>query len=67
MFFKDHVATDLHKRAMALWAKKAASSLMEFAPIARAMGHISKAARLKIKRKKDIAYTIAKENLWSYL
>ena len=64
---KDHVATDMHKRAMELEAKKAASSLMEYAPIAcireMAQANLSKAARLKIKRKMDIAYTIAKENL----
>ena len=62
---KDHVATDIHKRAMSLEAKKAASSLMEYAPIvrAKAQANLSEAARLKVKRKMDIAYTIAKENL----
>ena len=50
---------------MALEAKKVASSLMEYAPAVRAMAqaNLSEAARLKIKRKMDIAYTIAKENL----
>ena len=56
------MATDMNKQAMALEAKKAASSLMECAPIVRAMAqaNLSEAARLKIKRKMDIAYTIAK-------
>ena len=35
--FKDHVATNMHKQTMALEAKEIASSLMEYAPIARAM------------------------------
>ena len=62
--FKDHVATNMHKGAMALEAKEAASSLMEFAPTAKEMAqsNLSEASRLKIKRKMDIAYTIAKEN-----
>ena len=61
--FKDHVATDMHKQAMALEAKEAANSLMEYASIARAIpqANLSKAAWLKIKRKMDIAYTIAKD------
>ena len=41
---------------------------MEYPPIVRAMAqaYLSKAARLKIKRKMDIAYIITKENLGSY-
>ena len=50
---------------MALEAKEAASSLIEYAPVVREMAqaNLSKATRLKIKRKMDIAYTITKENL----
>ena len=62
---KDHVATEMHKRAMVLEAKKSASSLMEYAPVvwAVAQANLSKAARVKIKSKMDITYTISKENL----
>ena len=65
MTIKDHTATDMHKRAMELEAKKAASRLMVYVPVVRDMAqtNLSKAAKLKIKRKMDIAYTIAKENL----
>ena len=65
MTFKDHAATDMHKRAMTLEAKEAASSLMEYARIARAMtqANLTKAAKLKVKRKMDVAYTIAKKTL----
>ena len=50
---KDHKATNMYKQAMALEAKEAASSLMEYAPVVRAMAqtNLSKAARLKIKEK----------------
>ena len=59
--FKDHAATNMHKRTMVLEAKEAASSLMEYVPIARAMvrDNLSKAAKLKIKG----YYTSTKENL----
>ena len=52
-------------RAMALEAKEAGSGLMEYALVVRAMAqaNLSEAARLKINRKMDIAYIIAKENL----
>jgi len=63
--FKDHAATDMHRRAMALEAKESARSVMEYAPIARAMAqaNLSEVAKLRIKKKFDIAYMIAKENL----
>ena len=39
--------------------------MIEYAPIARAMAQVnlSAAAKLRIKRKFDVAYMIAKENL----
>ena len=62
--FKDHIATDMHHRAMALEAKKSASSGMEYALVVRTMAqaNLSEAAKLRIKKKIDIAYMIAKEN-----
>ena len=55
----------MHKRAMHVEAKEAASSLMECAPITKAMAqaNLSETARLKNKRKMDIVYTITKKNL----
>jgi len=63
--FKDHVATDMHQRAMTLEAKESASSVMEYAPITRSMAqtNLSEAEKLKIKKKFDMAHMIAKENL----
>ena len=60
---KDHAAIDMHKRAMVLEAKEAASSLMEYAHIARAMAQVNRyeTTKLNIKRKMDIAYTITKK------
>jgi len=56
--FKDHAATEMHQRAMSLEAKEKSASVMEYAPIARAMAHVnlSKADKVKIKKKMDIAY-----------
>jgi len=63
--FKDHAATDMHRRAMELEAKESARSVMKYAPTARAMAqaNLSEVAKLRIKKKFDIAYMIAKENL----
>ena len=62
--FKDHAATDMHRRAMGLQAKESASSIMEYAPIARTMAQasLSETAKVSIKKKFDIAYVMAKEN-----
>ena len=59
--FKDHAATDMHRRAMALEAKESARSVMEYAPIARTMAqaNLSEAAKLSLKKKFDIAYISA--------
>ena len=63
--FTDHAATEMHQRAMSLEAREKGASVMEYAPIARAMpdANLSEAAKVKIKKKMDIAYMIAKENL----
>ena len=47
--FKDHVATNMHKGAMALEAKEAASSLMEFAPTAKAMAQANLSEASKVE------------------
>ena len=61
--YKDHAATDMHKRAMLLFKKQRGSDVTEYAPIAKALHTLDADAELKVKRKFDIAYLIAKENL----
>jgi len=63
--FKDRAATEMHQRAMSLEAREKSTSVMEYAPMVRAMAdaNLSEAAKVKIKKKMDIAYMIAKENL----
>jgi len=63
--FKDHAATHMHRRSMALEAKESASSMIEYASIARSMAqaNLSEANNLRIKKKFDITHIIAKENL----
>jgi len=52
----------MHQQAMILEAKEKNATVMEYT---RAMAHVNlrKAAKVKIKRKMDIAYMFAKENL----
>ena len=61
--FKDHAATDMHARAMTLFRKQHASHVTEYSLIAAALQRSSMdpTTREQIKRKFDIAYTIAKE------
>ena len=61
--YKDHAATDMHKRAMLLFKKQSSADVTEYAPIAKALYKLDTDAELKVKRKFDIAYLIAKENL----
>jgi len=55
----------MHRWTMALEAKESASTVMGYAPIVRSMAqaNLSEADKLRIKKKFDIAYMIAKENL----
>ena len=61
--YKDHAATDMHKRAMLLFKKQSSTDVTENAPIAKALYNFDTDAELKVKRKFDIAYMIAKHNL----
>ena len=63
--FKDHAETAMHHQAMLLAQKEIASSVVEYAPIAKAFAkaNINEATKAKLKRKFDVAYMIAKENL----
>ena len=63
--FKDHADTDMHKYAMILLKKAQSSGPCDYAPIARALAQSSMndATTMKIKRKFETAYVIAKEKL----
>ena len=61
--YKDHATTDMHKRAMLLFKKQSSADVIEYAPITKALYKLDADAELKVKRKFDIAYLIAKENL----
>ena len=63
--FKDHAATDMHGHAITLLKKQLSSTPTEYAPIAKAMASstMDKATTECLKRKFDVAYTIAKESL----
>ena len=63
--FKEHAATDMHARAMGLFKKQRATSVFEYAPIVAALlqPSMDDATRERTKRKFDIAYMIARQNL----
>ena len=61
--FKDHAASEMHKRAMLLHTKSKSSSVVEYAPIARAFATLDRDAESKLKRKFEIAYLICKEGM----
>ena len=64
--FKDHAATDMHAHAMVLFKKQHARNITEYSPIAAALLHLrsmDETTQAQMKRKFDIAYLIAKENM----
>ena len=63
--FKDHASTDMHARAMALYRKQHVTDITEYSPIVSAIfrSAMDNTTREQTKRKFDIAYTIAKENM----
>ena len=63
--FKEHATTDMHARAMSLFKKQQSSSVLEYAPIARALINLPMDERSKqrTKRKFEVSYMIAKEKL----
>ena len=61
--FKEHAASDMHKRAMVLLKKSQGADVVEYAPIARMLTTLDAEAEMKLKRKFEIAYFLCKENL----
>ena len=49
--FKDHATTDMHTRAMSLFKKQQSSSMLEYAPIARALTNLPMDERSKQRTK----------------
>ena len=61
--FKDHAKTDMHERAMVLSKKEQSQNICDYSPLARSFFHMDSEAEAKIKRKFDLAYVMAKENI----
>jgi len=63
--FKEHTAMDMHAHAMLLFRKQCATHLTEYSPIMAALlqPSMDSTTREQLKRKFDITYMIAKENL----
>lgn len=61
--FKDHAATDMHKRAMILFHKSRSTDITEYSAIAKALSTIDPDTECKLKRKFEIAYMICREGL----
>ena len=64
--FKEHAATDMHAHSMVLFKKQHARDITEYSPIAAALLHLQtmdETTQARMKRKFDIAYMIAKENM----
>ena len=63
--FKEHAETEMHKRAMALYRKQHSTNVCDDAPIAKCLlqPSMDEVTRVKLKRKFEIAYLIAKENM----
>ena len=61
--FKEHAATDMHKRAMLLLRKSQPRSVTDYAPIAKALSTLGSEAEEKLIKKFEIAYLICKEGM----
>ena len=61
--FKGHAASDKQARSMNLLKQSQSTYPADYALIARALYRLDAAAEAKVKRKFEIAYYIAKENL----
>jgi hypothetical protein len=65
--FKEQACTEMHKKAMLLLKKQQLSSVVEYAPIAKAIlePRIDAVELERLNKKFDMAYFIAKENSFS--
>ena len=63
--FKEHAEVEMHKWTMVFYKKQHSSSICDYAPIAKCLlqPSMDEVTRVKLKRKFEIAYLIAKENM----
>ncbi len=61
--FKDHAASAMHSKAMLLLKKKQSGDVREYAPIAKALHTMDGSLQQTVKRKFEVAFMIAKENM----
>lgn len=61
--FKDHASSDMHTRAMTLFKKDRGVDVRDYAPIARALSTMDEASRERTKKKFEVAFVIAKNNM----
>ena len=61
--FKDHASSDMHARAMTLLKKDRGVDVGEYSPIARALSTMDEASREKTKKRFEVAFMIAKNNM----
>ncbi len=61
--FKDHAKSDMHQRAMLLLRKAQATSICEYSPMARCLFTMDSDTEVKIKKKFDVAYMMAKQHI----
>ena len=53
----------MHERAMVLLRKEQSQNICDYSPLARSFFYMDSEAEAKIKRKFDLAYVMAKENI----
>ena len=61
--FKDHAASEMHKRSMMLLSKSRSSDVTQYAPIAKALSTLDPDTERKLRRKFEVAYLLCKEGL----
>ena len=61
--FKGHADSDMYKQAMISLRQSQASDVRKYVPIAKALTTINPSAEVRLKRKFDLAYFLAKKNL----
>ena len=61
--FKEHTNSEMHKQAMRLLERSKSTYVNEYVPIAKALTTLDPTTEARLKKKFDLAYFLAKENL----
>ena len=61
--FKDHAVTDMHAKAMTLLKRERGVDVREYAMIARALSTMDDGSLQTMKKKFEVVFTIAKNNM----